>query len=338
MTPELAPRDEEAPMPESTPTVGRWLPGDPDGWWECDGSAPARCVRLHGPSVTACGACGTKRPSLPETPRVGRWTSETTWACPRPCLSPNHVDRASCDVCHAVRPPLPETPAPRVDAADARAQYVAAIERERDEALAAVGIPKPSPRFLTDAQVVGKEPIAGVDDAGRVKDAIVPLSLDERMALEDSQCFENCGACVNACGDAPDGMPFRVAVARRDIWHALRFASTAQAIAQLDEVAGRMGISPCGDAETVAAFHLRVTDAIVATLRAVPVEGRPLAAAITDHPVSVEDAVKLLREAEQELSGGEGNHEILGAECGVMADRLAALVTPTPSEDRPDAE
>ena len=48
----------------------------------------------------------TPREPVPETtPRVGRWTSETTWRCARPCLSPNHEDRISCDACGCVRPP-----------------------------------------------------------------------------------------------------------------------------------------------------------------------------------------------------------------------------------------
>lgn len=206
---------------------------------------------------------------------VGRWQY---WLCGcTPAHNQNVMlpSEPECRECGTVRPPLPEAPAPRVDAADARAQYVAAIERERDEALAAVGIPKPSPRFLTDAQVTGREPIAGVSEA--MIDAAMRADRFGYAAISDT-------------------LPDLVAQTRE--------------------------------------WYRRI---LSAALRAVPVEGRPLAAAITDHPVSVEDAVKLLREAEQELSGGEGNHEILGAECGVMADRLAALATPTPSEDRPDA-
>lgn len=233
------------------------------------------------------------------TPRVGRWNG-TGWLCECRESMYNSPEADVCHFCHAVRPPLPETPAPRVGAGD---DYGAKMWRQLEEMAQAVkqadadenaviawmwdtlGVKlKPTP-----AQVVGREPIAGVDDAGVCDFPALTRAAYERFA-------------ENYSGE--------------------------ETMATWDEqgaISQRMSI-----ALFVAGFRS-------AALRAVPVEGRPLAAAITDHPVSVEDAVKLLREAEQELSGGEGNHEILGAECGVMADRLAALVTPTPSEDRPDA-
>ncbi len=100
------------------------------------------------------------------------------------------------------------------------------------------------------------------DHAARVRE----MSLDERIAAENAQCGVNCGACLNVCGDAPAGMPFATAVIRRDLWQALRFASTEQAIAQLDEWASRLGIAPCGTDERVHDFHLRIVDAALSAL------------------------------------------------------------------------
>lgn len=92
----------------------------------------------------------------------------------------------------------------------------------------------------------------------------------DQEAAEDAQCIKNCGACVNRCGDAPDDLPFAVAVLRKDMLDALRFASTEQAVAQLDDWARRLGITTCGTDEPVRDFHLRIVDAALLALRATP--------------------------------------------------------------------